>query len=129
MQTIFEYTYQILMAIANSTGYTYKEINIIIWFIIIPLSWIVLIDKIYQQRKLTIVFVLCIIASLLFIPNFTSFCNWLFQKSVDFLNAFNNFGSTYVASSVIVCVLIPIVIYIILIWKAFFRKPLLSDKK
>ncbi|WP_298420727.1 hypothetical protein [uncultured Kordia sp.] len=122
MQTIFDYTYQLLMIIANFTGFTYKEINIIIWFIIIPLSWIVLLDKIYKQRKLTIIFLLFIIASLLLIPNFTRFCDWLFQQSVNFLNLFNSAGSNYVASSVIICVLIPIIIYVILIRKAFFKK-------
>lgn len=121
MDTIFDYTYQILMAIANYTGFTYKEINIILWFIIIPLSWMLLLDKIYKQRKFTIVFAILIIASLLLISDFTQFCDDLFQKSVDFLNFFNNVGSNYIASSVIICVLIPIVIYIILIRKAFLK--------
>lgn len=121
MDTIFDATYQVLIAIANYTGFSYKEINIIVWFIIIPLSWMLLLDKIYKQRKFTIVFVILIIASLLLIHDFTQFCNDLFQKSVDFLNLFNNVGSNYIASSVIICVLIPIVIYIILIRKAFLK--------
>jgi len=122
MDTIFNYTYEVLMMISNATGFTYKEINIIVWFIIIPLTWMLLLDKIYKQRKLSIIFTIAIIASLLLIQDFSSFSNWLFQKSVDFLNLFNNVGSNYVASSVIICVLIPIIIYIILIKKAFFRK-------
>ncbi len=119
MNTIFEYTYQVLMVIANYTGFSYKEINIIVWFIVIPFTWMLLLDKIYTQRKFTIAFSILTITSLLLISDFTQFCNDLFQKSVDFLNLFNNVGSNYVASSVIICVLIPIVIYIILIRKAF----------
>jgi hypothetical protein len=122
MNTLFEYTYNILMWISNYTGFTYKEINIIIWFIVIPLSWMLLLDKIYKQKIYTIVFVGIIIASLLFIQDFTKCCNWLFQKSVDFLNLFNTVGSNYIASSVIICLFIPIVIYVILIRKAFFIK-------
>ncbi|WP_420573312.1 hypothetical protein [Kordia sp.] len=122
METIFQYTYEALMAIANFTGFSYKEINIIVWFIGIPLSWMLLLDKIYQQRKFTIIFSLFVVLSLLVIPDFSSFCNWLFQKSVDFLNLFNDVGSNYVASSVIICVMIPIVIYIVLIRKAFYKK-------
>ncbi|MGH1388147.1 hypothetical protein [Kordia sp.] len=122
MNTIFDYTYKILMTISNSTGFTYKEINIIVWFIIIPLSWMLLLDKIYQRRLFTILFSLLVAVVILFIPNFTEFCDWSFQKSVDFLNVFNDVGSNYVASSVIICVLIPIVIYVILIRKAFFKK-------
>lgn len=122
MNTIFDYTYKILMTISNSTGFTYKEINIIVWFIIIPLSWMLLLDKIYQRRLFTMLFSLLVTIVIFFIPNFTHFCDWLFQKSVDFLNVFNDVGSNYVASSVIICVLIPIVIYVILIKKAFFKK-------
>lgn len=122
MDSIFKYTYELLMIIVDLTGFTYKEVNIIVWFIIIPLSWMLLLDKIYKQRKLTIIFSIIIVASLLLIPDFTRFSDWLFQKSVDFLNLFNSVGSNYVASSVIICVLIPIVIYIVLIRKAFFIK-------
>ncbi|EDP95341.1 hypothetical protein U8527_16085 [Kordia algicida OT-1] len=122
MDTIFNYTYEILIWLANLTGFSYKEINIIIWFILIPLSWMLLLDKIYRQRKFTIIFSLLIAILLIAIPDFTRFCNWLFQKSVDFLNTFNTLGSNYVASSVIICVLIPIVIYVILIKKAFFKQ-------
>ncbi|WP_430408279.1 hypothetical protein [Kordia sp.] len=122
MDTIFNYTYEILLWIANLTGFNYKEINSIVWFIFIPLSWSILLDKIYKQRKFTIVFSVIIIASLLFIPDFTQFCDHLFQKSVDFLNLFNNLGSNYVASSVVICILIPIIIYMILVRKAFFKK-------
>jgi len=122
MNTLFEYTYNILLWISEVTGFTYKEINIIIWFMLIPLSWMILIDKIYQQKKCTIIFIGISTASLLLIPDFTKFCNWLFQQAVDFLNLFNTVGSNYVASSVIICVFIPIVIYIVLIWKAFFKK-------
>ena len=122
MNTIFDYTYQILMTISDSTGFTYKEINIIVWFIIIPLSWMLLLDKIYQLRLFTILFSLLVAITIFFIPNFTELCDWLFQKSVDFLNLFNTVGSNYVASSVIICLLIPIVIYVILKRKAFFKK-------
>ena len=119
MDTIFNYTYEILLWIANFTGFRYKEINIIVWFILIPLSWTLLLDKIYGQRKFTIIFSVLITIVLFAIPDFSKFCNWLFQKSVYFLNTV---GSNYVASSVIICVLIPIVIYVVLIWKAFFRR-------
>ena len=122
MDTIFNYTYEILMAISNYTGFSYKEINIIVWFIVIPLSWMLLLDKIYRKRIFTVVFSLLVALSLIIIPDFERFCNWLFQKSVDFLNIFNNVGSDYVASSVIICVLIPIVIYVILIKKVLSHK-------
>ena len=122
MNTLFEYTYNILLWISEVTGFTYKEINIIVWFILIPLSWMILFDKIYKQKKCTIIFVGIMTASLLLIQDFTKCCNWLFQQSVDFLNLFNTLGSNYVVSSVLICVFVPIVIYVVLIRKAFFKK-------
>jgi hypothetical protein len=122
MNTIFNATYKILIWISDITGFTYNEVNIIIWFIIIPLSWMLLLDKIYKRRWFTISFSVLIAIILLCIPNFREFCDWLFQQSVDFLNLFNTLGSNYVASSVIICLLIPIVIYVVLIRKAFWSK-------
>ena len=44
---------------------------------------------------------------------------WLFDKSVLFLNYFDKYGSNYVASSVWICVSLPIAIYAILIFLIF----------
>ena len=122
MKKLFQITYEILMFFSQLTGFSYKEINIIVWFIIIPLSWAYLIDKIYKFNYLKIITAIVISLTLLFIDDFTVFSNWLFDISADFLRSFNVVGSNYVASSVIVCVLIPIVIYFVLIKKAFFKK-------
>jgi hypothetical protein len=122
MDAIFNFTYEVLMWLSDVTGFTYNEVNIIIWFIIIPLSWMFLLDKIYKRRWFTISFSVLIAIVLLCIPNFREFCDWLFLASVDFLNLFNTVGSNYVVSSVIICVLIPIIIYVVLIRKAFWSK-------
>ncbi|WP_055436745.1 hypothetical protein [Lacinutrix algicola] len=122
MKDAFKITYEILMYLSRLTGFSYKEINIIVWFIIIPLSWAYLIDKIYKFNYLKIVTSIIISLTLLFTDDFTVFSNWLFDISADFLRSFNVVGSNYIASSVIICVLIPIVIYFVLIKKAFFKK-------
>ena len=43
-------------------------------------------------------------------------CDWAFQKSVDFLLWFRRIGWNYIVSSVIICVVVPIIIYIELIY-------------
>lgn len=43
-------------------------------------------------------------------------CDWAFDKSVDFLLWFKKIGWNYVVSSVIICVVIPVLIYLELIW-------------
>ena len=43
-------------------------------------------------------------------------CDWAFMKSVDFLLWFKKIGWNYVVSSVIICVVIPILISVELIY-------------
>lgn len=122
MKKLFDLTYQFLMFLSQSTGFSYKEINIIVWFIIIPISWSFLIDKIHKFNYLKTISILAIILVLFFINDFTDFSNWLFDKSAEFLRYFDVIGSNYTSSSVIICLLIPVIIYLVLIKKAFFKK-------
>ena len=122
MKKLFEITYEILMFLSRTTGFSYKEINIIVWFILIPLSWAFLIDKIYKFNYIKILSIIVISITLLFINDFTVFSNWLFNISANFLRSFDSLGSNYTASSVIICVFIPIVIYFLLIKKAYYFK-------
>lgn len=122
MKEIFKVTYNILMWLSNLTGFSYKEINIIIWFMIIPISWAILVDKIrniHYFKTLTILFITIV---LIFIKDFSEFSNWLFDKSADFLRGFDSFGMNYTIASVVICVFIPILIYGVLIKKVYFNK-------
>ena len=67
--------------IAKLTGSTYNEVNIIVYYLLIPLSWTVMIDYL------------------------TKFLLW-----------FKRIGWNYVVSSVIICVIIPILVYVELIY-------------
>lgn len=122
MEYLFKLVYDSLKFLERTTGLSYEEINIIIWFIAIPLSWAYLLDKIVGKHYLKITFVLFIIISLLIIDDFTLKCEMFFYKSVDFLNAFNSLGSNYKSTSVIICLFIPILIYFILFQKAFVKR-------
>ncbi|WP_298895063.1 hypothetical protein [uncultured Psychroserpens sp.] len=122
MKEIFDLTYKLLMFLSRITGFSYKEINIIIWFIVIPLSWAFLIDKIRGKHFFKIGFIAIIILALLFIKDFSEFSNMAFDASAEFLRGFDSIGSNYTTTSVVICVLAPLIIYIILIRKAYFRK-------
>jgi len=122
MKEIFKATYDLLIWLSDLTGFSYKEINIIIWFIIIPLSWAILIDKIRNKHYLKTLTILFITITLIFIKDFSKFSNWLFDKSADFLRGFDSFGMNYTIASVVICVFIPILIYGVLIKKAYFNK-------
>lgn len=103
--------------IAKLTGSTYNEVNIIVYYLVIPLSWTVMIDYITRLPFLTPMFIL---AWIIFLwkdtMKFRERCDWAFQKSVDFLLWFKRIGWNYIVSSVIICVVVPIIIYIELIY-------------
>ena len=98
--------------IAKLTGATYNEVNIIVYYLLIPLSWAAMIDYITKMPFLSIMYVIAWIVFLWKDPmKFRDRCNWVFIKSVDFLLWFKKIGWNYVVSSVIICVIIPILIY------------------
>ena len=106
--------------IAKLTGATYNEVNIIIYYLLIPLSWATMIDYITKMPFLSIMYVIAWIVFLWKDPmKFRDRCNWVFIKSVDFLLWFKKIGWNYVVSSVIICVIIPILIYMELICGIF----------
>ena len=98
---------------ASVIGITYNEINIIVYYLLIPLTWTIMFDC----------WIGCPITTyaLIFIwfgikigtwGRFREWSDWAFIRSVDFLNYFNRWDGNYVLNSVIICVLVPIVIYI-----------------
>ena len=103
--------------IAKLTGSTYNEVNIIVYYLLIPLSWTVMIDYLTKLPFLSPMFVLAWIVFLWKDPmKFRNRSDWAFLKSVDFLLWFKRIGWNYVVSSVIICVIIPILVYVELIY-------------
>ena len=115
MNKLFELTYNFLVILSELTGFTYKEVNIIIWFYLIPFFWFFLIDKANNSHRFKITGLILIATSLLLISDFPQFSNHLFHKSATFLRSFNQIGSNYIVSSVVICLFIPIGITIYLI--------------
>lgn len=113
MNSIFQIVYDILMTMSRLTGFTYKEINIIVYFVVIPFIYFILLDKMIKKNYFKITHILVIIAVCVFF-DFGEFCDSLFNLSVDFLLSFNHVGINYIAASVLICVFLPIAIFIIL---------------
>ena len=119
MNTVFWITAVSLNQIAKWTGMTYNEINIIVYYLIIPLTWTVMLDFIIGVPLFTPLLLLAwmyILTKLRTKRNFRIWCDRAFKDSVDFLLWFKRIGWDYVVSSVIICVVVPIIIYGILIW-------------
>lgn len=103
--------------VAKLTGATYNEVNIIVYYLLIPLSWAAMVDYITKMPFLT---PMCILAWGIFLwkdkMKFRDRCDWAFDKSVEFLLYFKKIGWNYVVSSVIICVVVPVLIYVELIY-------------
>jgi len=113
---IFKIVANFLSFVAHKIRLTYNEINIIVYYLIIPFSWLCLLDIIFNFHYLKIAFVIFTLGFIVGCRNFSTYSDWLFDKSVSFLNYFNKYGSNYIASSVWICVSLPLIIYAILIF-------------
>ena len=122
MLPIFAVVAGVEHVIAKLTGLTYKEVNIIVYYLLIPFSWTVMIDYIAMLPLLTPMYLISWVIFLWKDPmKYRARCDWMFEKSVDFLLWFKKIGWNYVVSSVIICVVIPVLIYVELIWAIIFR--------
>ena len=117
MLPIFAVVAGIEHVIAKLTGLTYNEVNIIVYYLLIPLSWFAMVDYITKMPFLTPMYIIAWIIFLWKDPmKFKDRCDWAFDKSVEFLLYFKKIGWNYVVSSVIICVVVPVLVYVELIY-------------
>ena len=98
---------------AQLLGITYNEINILVYYLLIPLTWTIIVDYLIDI-PMTTTALLLVWAGIRIGTwgRFSTWCDWAFMRSVDFLNYFNRWGGNYHLNSVVICVAIPILIYI-----------------
>ena len=114
---IFAIVAYLLQKLADKTRLTYKQINILIYYLLIPLSWAILIDCRIKYPVFSIHIISVWIGIFLAIRhNFREWCDKMFDDSVKFLMLFRKIGLSYAASSVIVCVFFPVTIYLVLVY-------------
>lgn len=117
MLPIFAVVAGVEHVIAKLTGMTYNEVNIIVYYLLIPLSWAFMVDYITMLPFLSLMYIIAWVIFLWKDPmKFRDRCDWAFDKSVDFLLWFKKIGWNYVVSSVIICVVVPVLIYVELIY-------------
>ena len=116
IELVFNFIAKILTKIAKITHFTYNEINIIVYYFLVPMSWCVMLDNIVRF----LIFTLLWSALWIYIfwtkrKFFSQWCDTAFSLSQKFLFSFKKIGWDYFKASVIICVLVPIIIYAILI--------------
>jgi hypothetical protein len=102
---------------------SYNEMNILVYFVIIPLIWACMIDKMFRFHYVKLSLMLVIFFCWCTTNNLSAFCDDLFYACVIFLNLFRPIGIDYVAASVLFCVVLPIAFHMFL-WSSLKRKRL-----
>ena len=98
---------------AQRLGITYNEVNILVYYLLIPLTWTIMVDFLIGTPMTTSALLLVWTGIRIgTVGRFSEWCDWAFMRSVDFLNYFNRWGGNYHLNSVVICVAVPILIAI-----------------
>lgn len=124
MDTLFDLVAGFLNWIASLTGFSYNEINIIAYYVLLPFVYVALIDRILHRHLLKILYAVAWTIAFICIPDFSKFSDWLFDGSARFLMSFGWIGWDYVAASVYICVIFPL---LALAWLLPFAFPRLRQ--
>lgn len=91
----------------------------VVYYVFVPAVFFALIDRIIKRPICLLVFSAVVLLTCLRIENFALFSEQLFNSSVRFLLGFSRFGIGYDMASVIICVVMPIMLFIVLATMAF----------
>lgn len=109
---VFDLTVRGLLEIGKILHLSYKEVNVIIWYMLLPLLWAAILDhKLHQVLFAPIWLMLCLGCIVVQHKRLYGFCNTLFRLSQEFILSFG----MYYLWSVIICLLVPIGITTILL--------------
>lgn len=108
----FALTVKVLLAIGRTFRLSYNAVNIIVWYMLLPLAWAGILDyKLHQILFAPLWLLLCIGVIVVQRKKFSQFCDTLFRLSQLFILSFGN----YYLWSVIICLIVPLLITIVLI--------------
>lgn len=104
---LFTFTVKILLETGKVFHLSYNAVNIIIWYMILPLGWAAILDyKLHRLILSPMWLLLCIGIIVLQRKKFNQFCDTMFKLSQIFISSFGN----YYLWSVIICLLVPLLI-------------------
>ena len=108
---LFWWVAKSLQSLARILHLSYNEINIIVYYLLIPLSWCIMLDCLIGMPITTLLLVAVWAVIFLKVKSFSEWCDKGFKLSQRFICLFGE----YVKYSVIICVFIPVLIYAVLI--------------
>ncbi len=120
MNQIFQIVVDLLYWLADKTGLSYNEINIMVYFVLIPFIYMYLLDKLIDKFYFRIGFLITVLCTFTLMGSFREFSDKLFDAAVRFLEWFEIIGWNYMEASVIICVGGPVVLFVVLaflVWR------------
>ena len=121
MSLLFYIVYSALQGISSFTGLSYESVNVLVWYFIIPAIFLFLIDRIIHKTLLLPIFLAAVAIFCICAGDLETIADQIFEKSVNFLLGFSRYGIGYDLASVIVCVWIPLFVFLILSFLAYPR--------
>ena len=115
IKTIFVKVANALLLLAKKFHTTYNAVNIVVYYCLVPLFWAAILDYKLGIFAFSLAVLSFWTGIFIFDRHFVKDCDYWFEKSVSFLEWFEKIGRNYKLSSVIICVVIPIIITILLL--------------
>jgi hypothetical protein len=108
----FALTVKVLLKIGRACHLTYNAVNIIVWYMLLPLAWAAILDyKLHITALAPAWLLLCTVVIVHQRKQWNRFCDKLFRLSQKFILYFGD----YYRWSVIICLLVPCIITALLI--------------
>jgi hypothetical protein len=111
---IFRFVEKSLRQLSGRLNLTYETVNVLTYYIALPLVYAVLGDAIMQFHVFKLVWVCTTLLILLPVNRLRKKSEIIFRGSVIFLESFGSVGLDYVQASVLICVIVPIVVLLVL---------------
>ena len=108
MQVLFELVRDALLGAGEATGFTYREVNVALYFGLIPLLHAALIDKIRGQHVCKGALAVALGVAWVAIDDREVACDAIFAAATGLLSSFGGSWEAYVAASLVFCVLLPL---------------------
>lgn len=115
---VFAIVYMFLLLCSKVFHVSYNTVNVVAYYFLMPLSWAFLLDRLLELPYVISTFYVGVWfgIALMTIGRFQTWCDTVFWKSVGFLLWFRKIGWNYHLASVIICVIVPIIVYSLLIY-------------
>jgi hypothetical protein len=105
-----------LYRIAELTKLTYNQINVLVYFFVVPFLFLTILDYQFDFHFLKAAAAFTTFGFFIGCRDFAAYSDWLFQQSVKFLQFFKRYGMSYESTSILFCVALPILILLVLLW-------------